>query len=216
MGMDRSLRRKLIDISTPLHPHTMVYPGDPVFTITTLAQIDEEGKGCNLSSLSMSAHTGTYIDAPYHFFPQGKYLHEFPSERWLTRSLVISTGDDAQVEPKHLVDAGIEKGMSILFRTKNCNALARGHHPEHPCTLSVEAAAVLVQKGVSLVGIDWLSIEGDGDPGYPVHRLLLANEILILEGIQLHHIEPGPYSLFVSPLHVMDADGAPARAFLME
>ena len=82
-------------------------------------------------------------------------------------------------------------------------------------TLSPAAADALAQRAVNLVGIDWLSIESDDDPAYPVHRTLLSRDIIILESIQLHHIEAGAYTLVIAPLHLMDCDGAPVRAMLL-
>ena len=206
---------EVIDISTPLHEHTLVYPGDASFERDMTSRIDEDGNGSNATAFRMSAHLGTHIDAPSHFFPQGKNVHDISAERWISDALVIPTGDDRAIEPRHLEGHDIREGMSVLFRTVNCHALASGRRMEHPCTLSPAAADALAQRAVNLVGIDWLSIESDDDPAYPVHRTLLSRDIIILESIQLHHIEAGAYTLVIAPLHLMDCDGAPVRAMLL-
>ncbi len=206
---------EIIDISAPLHAHTLTYPGDPVFGRTLVKEIDDEGAGYNLSLLSMSAHCGTHIDAPRHFIAGGRCVHDISSTRWITPALVIDTGDDRMIEPRHLEGHALREGMSVLFRTRNCHDLVRNRMIERPVALTLEAAQVLVALHVNLVGIDWLSIESGDDPSFPVHHLLLGNDVIILETAQLHHIEAGAYTLAVFPLHLMDADGAPVRAALL-
>ncbi len=193
----------------------LVYPGDPPFHMKRISRIDEEGLGCNVSLMELSTHCGTHLDVPYHFIPDGTRLHEIPASRWISRALVVSTGNANVVDTHHLDDIPLMDGMSILFHTRNDNALASSRSLDSPCTLTEGAAEALIKRKVNLVGLDWLSIEGDDDPAYPVHHALLSRGILILEGIQLHHIESGLYTLIVAPLHVMDSDGGPARAFLI-
>jgi len=207
--------QEVIDISTPLSAHTLVYPGDPQFQMTRVHSIDEDGSGYNLSTIAMSAHFGTHLDAPRHFIADGKCLHEMSAERWISHVCVIDTGEDAMIDVPRLRNANIEEGMAVLFRTSNCHALASGKMLDEFCALTYAAAAYLVERNIHLVGIDWLSIERYDDPAFPVHKKLLSNEILILENVLLHHVEAGEYTLVVSPLRLMDADGAPARALLL-
>lgn len=206
---------EVIDISTPLHEHTLVYPGDVGFERTHTSRIDKDGNGSNATAIRMSAHLGTHIDAPAHFFTAGNNTHDISAERWISDALVIAVGDDVSIEPRHFAGQDIRKGMSVLIRTRNSHALARGQMLEQPCVLTLDAARELADRNVNLVGIDWLSVESDDDPAYPVHRLLLSHGIIILETVQLHHIEAGAYTLVIAPLHLMDCDGAPTRAMLL-
>lgn len=213
--MTRTVLGEIIDISAPLHAHTLTYPGDPVFARTLVREIDDEGAGYNMSLLSMSAHCGTHIDAPRHFIAGGRCVHDISAARWITPALVVDTGDDPMIEPRHIEGRAVEEGMSILFRTRNCHDLARNRMIAAPVTLTLEAARLLVDLRVNLVGIDWLSIEGGDDASFPVHHLLLSHDVIILETLHLHHIEAGAYTLAVFPLHLMDSDGAPVRAALI-
>ena len=109
---------------------------------------------------------------------------------------------------------GLHAGDAVLFKA-NASRPADAE-PNDFMAISVDAAEYLVSKGVNLVGIDALSIEHYHDPVFPVHRQLLGNGVLILEGLRLSAVPPGRYTLIVAPLLITDGDGAPARAFLLD
>ncbi|MFZ1730520.1 MAG: cyclase family protein [Bacteroidota bacterium] len=204
---------RIIDISTPLDEHTPVYSGDPVFTRTILSSIDAAGDGYNLSTLAMSAHAGTHLDAPAHFLAKGKTIDQIHPRRWLSVAVVIDAEGKKPIEAEDLERHGIRTGDSVLLKA-NAERPADAH-PDDFSSLSVEAAAYLVSKKINLVGIDALSIEGYHDPAWPVHKKLLRNDILILEGLRLQHVAPGRYTLIATPLRITGGDGSPARALLV-
>lgn len=204
---------RIIDISTPLDAHTPAYPGDPVFRRTVTATIGAAGEGYLLSTLAMSAHGGTHIDAPAHFLAQGKTIDQIPPRRWLSSALVIDMEGKRPVRAEDLERHGIRTGDSVILKANARRA--SDADPDDFSSLSVDGAAFLISKKINLVGIDALSIEAYDDPAWPVHKKLLQNNILILEGLRLRHVAPGRYTLIATPLHISGGDGAPARALLV-
>jgi arylformamidase len=173
----------------------------------------EEGDTVNVSELDMGAHTGTHVDAPDHFLADGAGAE--------TLSL------DALIGPAEVVDAAVAavaldlvtlrdlelppRGTKrILFKTRNSQLWSRDDFTHDFVRLDGEAAAYLVERGVRLLGIDYLSI-GDAE----AHRTLLSAGVVCVEGLDLRGIEPGSYELVCLPLKLVGSDGAPARAVLI-
>ena len=206
--------RVLHDLSVPLGPATLVYPGDAPFHRAQEASI-AEGDGYNLSSLRMSAHVGTHVDAPAHFLADGVTIDAIHPSRWLAHALVIDTGEAEMIGAAQLAGSALEDGMAVLFRTRNAPLLAAARFTSEFCALTPEAAQILIAARVGIVGIDYLSIERYDDPSFPIHTLLLSHDILIAENLNLFPVSAGRYTLVLAPLRIEDGDGAPARAFLL-
>jgi arylformamidase len=204
----------IIDITTPLDHTTPSYDGDPVFTRTVLAGIAEDGSGYNLSSIAMSAHSGTHIDAPAHFLPDGKTIDQLPADRWVSPAVVIDLPAQGNIEAAQLEQCDIRSGDAVLLRANAERAADAG--ADDFSSLTQGAADLLVARNIHLVGIDALSIEPYHDADFPVHKTLLGREILIVEGLRLAHVRPGRYTLIAAPLRITGGDGAPARALLMD
>jgi arylformamidase len=205
--------QRIIDISTPLDADTPSYAGDPVFSRTVLSSIAPDGSGYNLSTLAMSAHSGTHIDAPAHFLAKGKTIDQVPARRWISPAVVIDLPGPGSIDAAQLERRGILRGDAVLLRANARRAADAG--PDDFSALTPDAAALLVEKKINLVGIDALSIESYHDPEFPVHKKLLRSNILIIEGLRLSHVRPGRYTLVATPLLVTGGDGAPARALLI-
>jgi arylformamidase len=205
----------IIDISVPLGGGAIDYPGDPPFRREAVASL-EGGDACALSSLSMSAHAGTHLDAPAHFIKGGRTLDQYPPEAFLVDAWVVAVEDEDVVSPRVLEGVAIRPGEAVLFRTRNSSSgrARSGRFEPGFIELSPEAARACVALGVSLVGLDYVSVEREGDGRYPVHHQLLAHEVLILEGVDLSAVTPGRYRLACPPLLVAGAEAAPARALL--
>jgi len=203
----------IIDISTPLDQATPSYDGDPVFTRTILARIAADGSGYNLSSLAMSAHSGTHIDAPAHFIANGRTIDQISAERWVSPAVVIDLPAEGNIAVAQLRGHDIRSGDAVLLRA---NAERAGDaDADDFSSLTQEAADFLAAKNINFVGIDALSIEPYHDPDFPVHKKLLGSDILIVEGLRLAHVPPGRYTVIAAPLHISGGDGAPARVLLM-
>ena len=208
----------VFDVSLPLSPDLCVWPGDPTIEVRPASRISA-GNAANVSHLTCASHTGTHVDAPWHFVDHGKKLEEIAPERWTGPCWVVAFADDVtRIEPAHLDAAGIPAGTErLLFKTTNSRLWSR-----HPLRfeagyvgLSPEAAQWVVDRGIDLVGSDYLSIEPYQEPGHHTHLTLLGNEVLILEGLNLTELIPGPYQLLCLPLRLTAGDGAPARALLV-
>lgn len=206
--------RTVLDISVPLDARTLVYPGDPPFRREIIASI-RGGDSYNLSAVSMSAHLGTHIDAPFHFLERGATLDAIDPARWVSDAVVVDTGDARAITADHARAAAPRPGLSVLFRTRNSVLLGERIFVDDFCALTLDAARLLAEAGVNAVGIDYLSVESYADPAYPVHGVLLSAGVLIAENLDLRLAEPGEYTLVLAPLRIAGADGAPARALLL-
>jgi arylformamidase len=197
---------ELIDISVPIRPGMVTYPGDPTLSLERVASI-AGGDVVNLSRLDFGVHTGTHVDAPLHFIDGEAGAETLPLDVLVGPARVVDlTGAD------HL-DAeafrGVEVGERILLKTRNSELWARDTFAEDFLSLDEAGARALIEAGVRLVGIDYLSI-GDED----AHRALLGAGVVAIEGLDLRGVDPGEYELICGPLKLVGSDGAPARVFL--
>ena len=209
---------KIHDVTFEISARTPIYKGDPGVEIASFKAFSK-GDHSNVSQISMGVHTATHVDAPNHFVDGGRRVHELDPEKLVGPCRVIQIqGDVMGIEPQHVGDLGGAK--RVLFKTRNSAFWATpedGFRTDFTY-LMPDTAQMLVDAGVVLVGIDYLSIEKSGSPGHPVHVTLLKNETVILEGLDLRAISPGEYELLCLPLKYDGGtgDGAPARTFLRE
>jgi arylformamidase len=208
----------IYDVTLPLTPELPVWPGDDEVSVKPLSRI-ASGDITNVTSLSFTSHVGTHVDAPWHFFDDSAKLNDLAIDRWIGPCLVVQIPDDAKrIEPEHLEAANIPEGIErLIFQTTNSGHWVPGKltFEEDYVALSPAAARWIVDRGVRLVGIDYLSIECFDDEQNQTHRTLLGNDVLVIEGLNLAGIEPGPYQLLCMPLRLAAGDGAPARVLLI-
>ncbi|MGC9329919.1 MAG: cyclase family protein, partial [Candidatus Hinthialibacter sp.] len=189
------------------------WPGDPLFSRQIISSI-AAGDSCNVSCLQMSSHFGTHIDAPYHFEEDGVRVDEIPLETLMGKALVHEVDAYPLIQPEHLPDlTGVER---ILFKTSNCWFIDETEFHTDYVSLGVEAARILVQAGITLVGLDYFSIEAFKAPGHPVHHALCGGGVILLEGVDLRQVPSGWYELLALPLKIEGADGSPCRAVLRD
>ena len=207
---------KIYDITVAISADVPIYKGDPGVEITSFKSI-ADGSSANVSHISLGVHTATHIDAPNHFIDGAKRIHEIDPEKLVGPCRVIQVPEDVvAIEPEHVGDiAGMTR---VLFKTRNS---AFWSTPEDGFRtdftyLTPATAKLLVDSGVVLVGIDYLSIEKSGSPGHPVHITLLEKEVVILEGIDLREVKAGDYGIICMPLKYIGGggDGSPARTML--
>lgn len=204
------------DITVTIDASTPIYKGDPGVEMSSFKSF-AAGNSSNVSQVAFGCHTATHVDAPNHFIDGARRVHELDPQKLLGPCRVIAVPEDVVgIEPQHVGDiSGIKR---IIFKTRNSafwNTPEDGFRSDFT-HLVPDTAKMLVEHGVVLVGIDYLSIEKSGSPGHPVHVTLLENEVVILEGVDLRRVEPGDYELLCSPLKYdgSTGDGAPARTFL--
>ncbi|MBI4298879.1 MAG: cyclase family protein [Chloroflexi bacterium] len=207
---------KLYDISVPIASDMHVYEGDPPFQIRPIAQI-EKGAPLNLTSLAMGSHTGTHIDAPYHLLPEGARVDQLPLDIFYGPALVRQLRSDRAITCTDLEKAHIPGDTKrLLLKTRNSHLWEKKGFQRDFAYLDPESANWLVQRGIKLVGIDYLSVEAFGSQKFPTHLTLLKGGVLILEGLNLIAIRPGHYTLVCFPLMIAGSDGAPTRAILID
>uniref|UniRef100_A0A7C5Z1N2 Kynurenine formamidase n=1 Tax=Caldicellulosiruptor owensensis TaxID=55205 RepID=A0A7C5Z1N2_9FIRM len=207
---------RIIDVSIPISNDMVYFPGDPNPQISRVYSI-EKGEVANVSKLILSSHTGTHIDAPAHFIKNGNTVDKIPLERLIGKVRVLDVGEEDSITKKFLESKDIQYNERIFFKTKNSWYLKRDtKFFKNFVYLSVDAAEYLVEKRVEVVGIDYLSIEEFNSKNFPVHRLLLSNDVVIVEGLYLLDVNEGRYKYIALPLKIEECDGAPARVILIE
>jgi len=207
-------RRRVIDISVPNVPGMHVYPGDPVPATAPVRRI-ARGDVCNLTLLTMGSHTGTHVDAPYHFLADGPRLGDVALDRMVGEALVADLRGRAAIDGAALADVALRPGDILLCRTDNSERWASPEFRRDFTYVTADGADALVARGVRALGMDYLSIERFGSEDFPVHRRLLGAGIFVIEGLDLRAVDPGRYTLVCLPLKFPDLDGAPARAVLL-
>lgn len=197
---------RIIDISVPLREGMVTYPGDPVVRLERAASI-ADGDIVNLTRLDFGLHSGTHVDAPVHFIDEGTGVDEIPLDALVGPCHVVEVPDLSASS----VATAPEGAERVLFKTPNSELWSRDEFSEDFAMLDGAAATLLVERGVRLVGVDYLSV---GDEA--AHRVLLGAGVVPVEGLDLRGVEPGRYELVCLPVHIVGADGAPARAILVE
>jgi arylformamidase len=205
---------KLIDVTVPLDAALPVHPGHTPFSLEAIARI-AQGASSNLSSLHMSAHTGTHVDAPRHFFDAGDGVEALPLELLLGRARVIEVMSGKAIGPAALKGIDAED-IRVLIKTRNSRLWGSPEFYQDYVGVTEEGAAYLVNHGVKVLGVDYLSVEEFHKSGAPAHHILLGGGTIVIEGLNLRDVEPGTYELFCLPLRVVGADGAPARVVLRQ
>lgn len=208
----------IYDLSVPIGTELPSWPGDPAIKIDNWSSLAHGGEA-NVSVLCFSAHTGTHVDAPAHFIEGAKKVELLDLEVLIGEAQVIEVPDEMLTIDEEFVAANCpSETKRILFKTRNSTFWARDKADFRTdfTHLNVEGARWLVEQGVKLVGIDYLSIETFHSQDQVVHRTLLSHEVIILEGLNLAHVPAGKYELICLPLRLRSqlGDGAPARAVL--
>ena len=203
-----------IDISVPVRNAMVYWPGDSPVRIKRVHDMDH-GDNHNLSELSIGSHTGTHMDAPLHFIQNGLSIDRMPLDATVGRARVIEIQDTVSIKPEELSGHHIRRGERILFKTRNSSRVWQTDtFIEDFVFVSNEAAHFLVECGVRVIGVDYLSVGSYQHGGSYVHQILLQGGVWIIEGLDLSLVSPGRYDLICLPLKLDQADGAPARAIL--
>ena len=205
----------IYDITVPVRSGMPVYEGDPSIDIQPWSSL-AKGDSSNVSFLHFGAHTGTHVDAPAHFIEGARKIDALSLEVLIGPARVIRVPDEfGEIDPDFLATCDFDQVERILFHTRNSSFWKEGFRKDFTHLLP-EAAQILVDRGVKLVGTDYLSIEKFHSGHHRTHLALLSNNVVIVEGLNLSHIEPGDYELICLPLKIADGagDGAPARVVL--
>jgi arylformamidase len=209
---------KIYDVSLTISPDMATWPGDPGVVLDRISKI-EEGAEANVSSIALGVHTGTHVDAPWHFISGGPTIETLDLNILTGPALVVHlpyTTAMITTEVLDALDIPVDT-IRLLFRTRNSR-----YWEENPKTfqqdyvaIQPDAARKLVDMGVRLVGVDYFSVAPYHDQ-IPTHQVLLGAGIAVVEGLSLGAVEAGIYKLYCLPLKLGGSDGAPARAILVE
>lgn len=208
---------EIIDITAPVSPRSVMWPGDDPPSQEFTSHIDR-GDPSTVSRWSLSAHTGTHVDARMHFIPGAWTIESLELSRSVGPCRVVDlTHVEGHVSRADLEAAGVAGTARVLLKTRSSNLglLGRGEFDEGYVAISREAAEYLVEIGAETVGVDYLSVEPFEDKEFNTHHTLLGADVVILEGLVLTDVEPGEYFLVCLPLKLAGSDGSPARAILM-
>lgn len=203
---------KIYDITHSLRADMPIYPGNPTFSIKKISTIEDNGS--NVSELTMGSHTGTHIDAPFHFLSDGKTIDELDTERFLGKCQVLDFTDSLEcVTEKDLRGKKIYADI-LLLKTKNSLVRFDKFHEDF-IYLSEDGARYIKSLGAKFVGVDGLSVKKFHEKDF-VHKFFLSSDILIAEGLDLEEVSEGEYFFVGLPLKIEGADASPARIILVE
>lgn len=209
---------RIIDISVTLSNSLPVWPGDPRIKLERVRKI-EEGANSNVSRLEMQVHSGTHIDAPIHFLPGEIGVESLSLPDLIGPCYVLEIPEDSGQISRDVLDSLlIPRGVNrLLFRTKNSNQWVSGENEFYTefIGLTEDGARCLVDRGIRVIGIDYLSI-APYKQSRPTHEVLLKAGVIVIEGLDLHAVNTGYYSLICLPLKLAGSDGAPARVVLID
>ena len=216
-----------MDISVEMRDGMVHWPGDPECHVGLHVKLGDPIPGqpgktipCNLTKLSLSAHTGTHMDAPRHFVAKGTTMETMPLDAVLGRCRVIELKHKTAITVEELKPHKLKRGERVLFKTRNSTKSWRmaktSTFDEDFIYIPAPTAQYLVDTGVMTVGVDYLSVGGFNKDGVECHQIMLGAKqpIWIIEGLNLAKVKPGHYELACLPLKIVGADGAPCRAVL--
>jgi arylformamidase len=205
---------RLIDISMPLSAATPSWPGSPGARTKQFKSL-AAGDQANASLLEMDIHTGTHLDAPSHMLADGATIDQHKLEAGVGAATVADTGSARAIDAQVLANLGRpDDCRRLLLRTQNSRRPELRHRfsPDY-AALTLSGAEWVVERGITLVGVDYLSIQLFDDPT-ETHHVLFRAGITILEGLRLETVQPGAYELLCLPLLLSEAEAAPTRAVL--
>ncbi|KTD35040.1 metal-dependent hydrolase [Legionella nautarum] len=204
--------KQIYDLTAPITSKTVVYPGDPCFSTEDVLSL-ESGSQFHLCHMHLGNHTGTHIDYPAHVIQGGKTSTDFPLQALIGSGLIIEVPDKEMSITKTFIKSqdSISQNDFVLFKTANSKISKQAKFTEKYVYIEPDAAEVLIEKGVKIVGIDYISVDSYEAENLPVHHSLLSRDILIVEGLELKGAPLGRCEIYIMPNNIPDMDGLPVR-----
>jgi arylformamidase len=199
------------DITRPLVSGMEIWPGDAPFRLEHSARLSE-GDTVNLCAVSLSTHSGSHADAPYHFEQGGRSIDQIPLEIYVGPAIVVDVSGRGVIGIQDLEGVDVSKTPRVLFKTGGWPD--GSPFPRAIPTMSPELPGFLKEQGVRLVGLDVPSVDAIDSRDLPMHHALNAAGIHILESLDLSRVPAGCYELIALPLRLVGADASPVRAVL--
>ncbi|MBH28137.1 MAG: cyclase [Chloroflexi bacterium] len=207
----------IIDISLGIKPGFPVWPGHPDIRFTSIQQIGKDSKA-NVTQIELGAHSGTHLDAPLHFLKDGFDVTAIDLEILVGSALLIDVANAEVIDADLLDTLSIPKGTErLLIKTTNSQLWSENEIVFHKDFVAIEdsGARWIVEHGIRLVGVDYLSVAPYGNTG-PTHYTLLRAGIVPVEGLNFDGVQEGRYHLICLPIKLEGCEGAPARAVLID
>jgi arylformamidase len=201
----------IYDITIPISGSLAVWPGDTLYRFE-LGMAIQRGDSVNVGVVTMSLHTGTHVDAPFHFDDAAPGVDALSLEAYIGPAVVVEVLGQDVIGLDSFEGIDFARASRVLVKTR-----AWTNHrlfPESIPTLTKEAARFLAEKGIQLFGIDLPSVDAIDSKTLPIHHALNAANVRILESVDLREVPPGVYELIALPLPFAEADGSPVRAIL--
>ncbi len=210
------MAEKYLDISVSLSESLPVWPSDPRITMPPASRI-ADGAGANITRLGIGTHTGTHVDAEWHFIEDGQRLEALTPDRLIGPCYVADlTHCTTHISASDLEAAGIpENSTRVILKTTNSDLWTTSptQFQESYIGIAPDGAEWIVNRGLDFIGIDYHSVE-PFKAGGKTHRIILGAGLIILETVDLRNVEPGHYTLYCLPLRIDGYDGSPCRAVL--
>jgi arylformamidase len=207
----------IYDISLTISNNLPTWPGDTPIDLVRNKDM-HDGELYTLSQFTSTVHVGSHLDAPMHFVRDGHGVDQIDLNKLIGLCYVVDLPNVDSIDAQSLEQANIPAHVTrLLCRTRNSQYWLRGDKVFHTDFVAIDPSGAewIVQRGMQLVGVDYLSV-GAYDNGIPTHEILLSHGVVPVEGLDLSRIEPGEYQLICLPLKLKDCDGAPVRAVLVQ
>jgi len=204
------------DLTAVITPKTVVFPGDPSFSVDPVCSISESSS-FSLCKMQMGNHMGTHVDFPAHVIKGGKTSTDYSLDDLIGEGVIIEIPHDVKSIGRTDIDCEkIYENDFVFFKTGNSDISKHEDFTDKYVYITPDAAKALLEKKVRVVGIDYISVDAYEAEELPVHKILLSNDILIVENLELGEVNPGRCKLYIMPLKADEMDGVPARVFMQK
>lgn len=207
----KQINSNYYDLTAEISEKTVVFPGDPEYKMQAVCSL-ENGSTFNLCHMHFGNHTGTHIDFPAHVIKDGKTSSDYSIDHFIGSGIIIKVPDtEASITKNFISQQPILQSDIVFFKTANSKLSKQAKFTNNYVYIEPDAAEVLLKKQVKIVGIDYISVDKYENEDLPVHKSLLSNEVLIVEGLELNNAPIGRCEIFIMPLNIPNMDGLPAR-----
>jgi arylformamidase len=199
------------DLTAEISASTVVFPGDPIYKAEDVSSISK-GAQYHLCHLHLGNHTGTHVDFPAHVLDGGKTSSDYSIDKLIGSCLIIEVPEqDRSISKAFIEKQDIVQNDFVFFKTSNSQLSKQGIFTSKYVFIEPDAADALLKKGVRIVGIDYISVDQYEAGSLPVHKRLLLNDVLIVEGLELNKVPIGRCKVYIMPVNIQNMDGLPAR-----
>lgn len=206
---------KIYDVSLTVHPGIPVYPGDPAVQREVYKTI-EGGDPYNISAVNLQGHTGTHVDAPLHFIANAQSVDRILPEVLVGEVRLVQLPAAERIDRSTLERLDLQGVKRLIIGCRNSELLTKNSFDPDYAYITGDAAQYMVELGIILVGLDYLSVDDFHSEKQPAHHILLGAGVIIVEGLYLTGVPADDYEMMCLPVKIEGGDGAPARVFLRE